>query len=242
MLKSCTKLGNGQVHCSVKQSQNDEYYADILGHEQELVLLFLDIRNYTQLMEENPVYEVLYTIKQVLSEFTSVIHKYAGRVVEITGDNIYAVFGLEDRLEKASGDALKAAHQVFVVLNELNENEMFPQCASRLEIGIGIHAGRVIVGHSDLDSADRMTVTGLAVNIASRLQEETKVLNNNLLMSEQAYVLLGDSVSPSKPELVHLRGISAPVKVRLMGRPYKHEVYYGGYSHDDFHLMMYMAG
>lgn len=242
MLNSCTKLGNGQVHCSVKHLLNDEYYAEILGNEQDLALLFLDIRNYTQLMEENAVYEVLYTIKQVLFHFTQAIVEFGGRVIEVSGDNIYAVFGLEGSLPQASEHALEAAYKIFAALNQLNEDRFFPHWASKLEIGIGIHVGKVIVGHSNLDTGDRMTVTGLAVNIASRLQAETKVLNNNLLISEQAYALLSKPFSSGKSELVHLRGIADPVKIRLMGRPYKQEAHYGDPTQDDLHLLMYLAG
>ena len=65
-------------------------------------------------------------------------------------------------------------------------------------------------------------VMGFPVVIAARLEEATKDLNNNFLVSEYFYSLLNlkkDSVPHSQ---ANLKGVSAPVSIRLMGEKFKY--------------------
>ncbi|WP_114941207.1 hypothetical protein [Mucilaginibacter endophyticus] len=62
---------------------------------------------------------------------------------------------------------------------------------------------------------------GLPVNIASRIQGETKILNNNLLVSEEAFSMLADEDLTHESFSVMLRGVSNPVKLHLLGNPYE---------------------
>ncbi len=87
------------------------------------------------------------------------------------------------------------------------------------EIGIGLHCGKVVVGTYDFGNNEQMTVMGLPVNVASRIQSATKEVNNDMLISSEAYKLLQDQ-NTHKNISLSLKGISEPVQIFLLGSPY----------------------
>ncbi|KIO75016.1 hypothetical protein TH53_23145 [Pedobacter lusitanus] len=190
-----------------------------LGEERELALLFLDIRNFTSAMEIKSSYEVIYMIRKLFVLFNHSITSAGGRIIETSGDSIYAVFGLDTTLKTAVQSAVDAAYSLLHDVEVFNSSYVQPHFNLNYEIGIGIHQGKVVVGQYNLANKEQMTVMGLPVNIASRLQGETKELNNNLVISESAYHLLTD---PKKAEMrsVNLRGITSTMNVMLMGDPF----------------------
>jgi adenylate cyclase len=87
------------------------------------------------------------------------------------------------------------------------------------QVGIGIHSGRVIVGEMQLGKMIKTSVMGLAVNIASRIQDSTKTLNNSFVVSEE--VLAHSTLEANGSEkMINLKGISSPIRVHLLGKPY----------------------
>lgn len=188
--------------------------------EQELAILFLDIQNFTVLMESQPDQTVIQVVRRLFTAFNQIVKKFEGRVVEIAGDSLYAVFGLQTGLRESVNNAYQAAKGMFQIVKLFNEAYAEPYCGGPLEIGVGLHAGKVFVGEFGLDHAPQLSVMGLPVNIASRLQAKTKELNNDFLLSEDAYQLLADDKSLVRHQTVKLQGISNEQQVRLAGKPY----------------------
>jgi adenylate cyclase len=188
--------------------------------EQELAILFLDIRNFTGLMESQSGQTVIQVVRRLFTAFNQIVKKFEGKVVEIAGDSMYVVFGLQTELTTSVNNAYLAAKTMFQTVNLFNEAYTEPFDGGPLEMGIGIHAGKVFVGEFGLDNGPQLSVMGLPVNIASRLQAKTKELDNDLIISEYAYQLIADHSSITKHQTVQLQGISTGQQVRLAGRPY----------------------
>ena len=188
--------------------------------EQELAILFLDIRNFTGLMESQPDQTVIQVVRLLFTTFNQIVKNFGGKVVEIAGDSLYAVFGLQTGISEAVNNAYQAAKGMFQTINLFNEAYAEPYYGRPLEIGVGLHAGKVFVGEFGLDQAPQLSVMGLPVNIASRLQSKTKELNNDLIISEDAYQLLADDRAIVGHQTVQLQGISHGQQVRLVGKPY----------------------
>ena len=91
---------------------------------------------------------------------------------------------------------------------------------AELDIGIGIHHGNVIIGSMGFAGDESLAVMGKSVNIASRLQEATKVLNTNFIISEHIYSLL-DTNNNHDSTKIELKGISESIKARLIGNKYR---------------------
>jgi len=202
--------------------------------EQELAILFLDIRNFTGLMGSQPGQTVIQVVRRLFTAFNQIVKKFEGKVVEVAGDSLYAVFGLETGLKEAVNYAYQAAKAMFLTVNIFNDAYDEPYYGGPLEIGIGLHAGKVFVGEFGLDNAPQMTVMGLPVNIASRLQAKTKELDNDLIISEDAYELLNDNEFISQQQTVQLQGISQGQQVRLAGKHYN--------AHHDIDYLLAISG
>jgi adenylate cyclase len=159
-------------------------------------------------------------VRRLFTAFNQIVKKFEGKVVEIAGDSLYAVFGLQTGVREAVNNAYQAAKVMFQTVNLFNEAYAEPYHGGPLEIGIGLHAGKVFVGEFGLDQAQQLSVMGLPVNIASRLQAKTRELNNDMIMSEDAYQLLAEDKARVGYQMVQLRGISHGQQVRLAGKPY----------------------
>jgi adenylate cyclase len=239
--KPCTKMSDNNILCRDK-SNNHSIPHTSLGVEKELALLFLDIRNFTAFMESRSAYDVIYVIRQLFILFSESIKEAGGRIVETAGDSIYAVFGLDNNIKQAVQAAVDASSAIFHDLEIFNTTYAQPYFNLNFEIGVGLHKGNVIVGEYDMEHNEHMTVMGLPVNIASRLQSETKELNNNMLISEEAYSLLSKPGAEHAQKTVRLKGVSEPVDVRLMGVPYGQKVVNEPALPDNFDYYIAMAG
>lgn len=188
--------------------------------QQALAILFIDIRNFTGLMESQPAQTVIQVVRRLFTAFGQIVKSFKGKVVEIAGDSLYVVFGLQSDLRDAVNDAYQASRMFFQTVDLFNEAYAQPYYGYPLQIGVGLHAGDVFVGEFGLDGAAQLSVMGLPVNIASRLQAKTKDLDNDLIVSEEAYLLL-DQSNTFEQRSVALQGISGLQQVRLAGKPYQ---------------------
>ncbi|NCD71663.1 adenylate/guanylate cyclase domain-containing protein [Mucilaginibacter agri] len=238
---NCVKMPDSSIVCKDNESGWSMPY-DSLGEEKELGLLFLDIRNFTVFMESHQAYDVIYVIRKLFVLFSQTIKKAGGRVIETAGDSIYAVFGLDTDVTEAVQASVIASSAIFHDLEIFNATYAQPYFNLNFEIGVGLHKGNVVVSQYDLQLNERMTVMGLPVNIASRLQSETKELNNNLLISEEAYSLLDMHACNPEQKTVHLKGMSSPINVRLLGKPYGLVVANKPVLPENFEYYIAMAG
>jgi adenylate cyclase len=202
--------------------------------EQELAILFLDIRNFTGLMESQPGQTVIQVVRRLFTAFNQIVKNFEGKVVEVAGDSMYAVFGLQTELKTSVNNAYQAAKVMFQTVNLFNEAYTEPFDGGPLEMGIGLHAGKVFVGEFGLDNGPQLSVMGLPVNIASRLQAKTKELDNDMIISEYAYQLIDDSDVITKYQIVQLQGISTGQQVRLAGKAYS--------SHQNLDYLLAISG
>jgi len=187
-----------------------------LGRIQPLAVLFADMRNFTPITEENPAFDVVYILNRYFTALERAISAHQGRVNLWVGDEISAVFGLEDDPHVACRQAVDAALQMqhnLAVLSRTIEQEFGVQ----LSIGIGVHFGPVIVGMVGPAKDLRLGLVGDTVNVASRLQSATRATGDDLLVSASAVELLDPSRYQLGPvQSLDLKGVKARVEVRAV--------------------------
>ena len=191
-----------------------------LGEERDLALMFLDIRNFTHIVESHPAFDVIHIIRKLFSSFQSRIESNKGKIVETTGDGLYAVFGYETGKQESAQAAVQAAYSMLEDLQILNETYFILHFEERIKAGIGIHTGKVVSGTVRVGTQDHSVVMGYPVNVASRLQNATKELNNEFIVSSDIYNLLIDPPALTS-QSIFVKGISDPLTVYLMGNPYQ---------------------
>lgn len=151
--------------------------------KKEVTVLFSDIRSFTTISENMSPQKTFDFINSYFELMAPIIRQYNGFINKFIGDAIMAIF--PDKPE----DAVDAAIMMLEVLQE-HSHEILKQEDRTIEIGIGIHTGRVILG--TVGERDRMeaTIIGDSVNVASRMEEMTKYLGTPLLISANSYELI----------------------------------------------------
>lgn len=158
--------------------------------KQKMSVLFSDIRNFTTLLETMTPEDSFKFINGYLSRMEPAIIEHHGFIDKYIGDGIMALFA-----DKAD-DAIHAAISILRRLHEYNKTRQRPERLP-LKIGIGINTGDLILG--TVGGAQRIdgTVIGDAVNLASRLEELTKLYDVSLLISSSTFISLENPVKYS---------------------------------------------
>ena len=153
--------------------------------QKEMSILFSDIRSFTTLSETMTLAENFKFINSYLSRMEPLITTNYGFIDKYIGDAIMALFG------RCPDDAVKAALGMLLELNKYNiireKNNKLP-----IKIGIGINTGSLMLG--TVGGINRMdtTVISDSVNLASRLQDLTKVYGASLIISQHTFFALKD--------------------------------------------------
>jgi len=190
-----------------------------VGDEKAMALFFLDIRNFTPFIEQHLPFDVIHIIRRLNIMFSEIIVKHNGKIIEFTGDGFYAVFGFDEPIKEAVNNAYAAGKQILNSLIGLNENYITKYFDHKIDVGIGLHSGKVIVGKTGIKDYNPYTVMGFPVNVAARLESATKELNNNFIISDYAYKFLSEKNNAPEKQ-IKLKGVSEPFCVRLMGQNY----------------------
>lgn len=194
-----------------------------VGEEKQLGLFFIDIRNFTPFMESNLSFDVIHIISRLFQIFKNAIETHKGKIIETAGDEIYAVFGFKEPFKQAINSAVACGTQILNDLKIFNKTYAESYFHHVFEVGIGIHAGTVIVGNIGLGVSNHFIVMGFPVNIAARIQEATRKVNNSFLISEFVNSLISNPIETPPSTNIELKGVSGTAKVFLMGDSYSLE-------------------
>lgn len=185
------------------------------GREEEIAVLFCDLRNFTALSEARLPYDMVFLLNRYFTVVGQAVEQAGGRLDKFIGDGAMALFGLEGNKETASRDALKAAALILRNIETLNE-ELENQFAVKLRIVIGIHAGPSIVGVMGYGGAKNLTAIGDTVNVASRLESAAKEFDTAIVVSEPVLRQSGHDVKTLQSRTIPIRGKSSQMKIFLI--------------------------
>ena len=189
--------------------------------EKEMALFFLDIRDFTPLVEKHQASDVIHIVKKLFSTFQNIIRIHRGQIIETSGDGFYAAFGFDRDVEEAVNAAVRAGMSILKVLENLNTRSFEKNLHQRTDVGIGVHVGKVATGNLLLGSKEHFVVMGYPVNVASRLQAATKELNNNFIVSSAVFNRLKNPLLNNAPVKVNLKGVTEPCELHLIGKAYE---------------------
>ena len=199
-------------------------FSEMIGMEKEVALCFIDIRDSTHFVATHLPFDVIHIMRKLLNSFYVVIEKNNGRIIDTLGDGLYAVFGLEKGIHESANAALKSGYEILENLELLNRDYFTKNFDQRINLGISIHTGTIVAGEIHLGNKKQLLVMGYPVNVAARLQNATKELNNNFIISSEALETSGKILSDYPSSVVHLRGIAESVNVHLLGKPYENNL------------------
>jgi len=181
------------------------------GETIRAVLLYADLRGFTELSEAAEPREVIAALDAWFDRIAGAVHAFGGEVLKFIGDGMLAIFPLGERGAPAACEvALRAVAAARAGMDHLN-NARAAEGAAPLSFGAALHLGEMLWGN--IGTADRLdfTAIGPAVNLVSRLEGLCRPLGRTVLLSgafaeqtTQQLVPLGEH---------RLRGIVSPCAV-----------------------------
>ncbi len=187
------------------------------GREQEIAILFADMRAFTRLAHKKLPYDTVFLLNRYFRAMGMAVDATGGHLDKFIGDGVMALFGIGADPADGSRRALAAARQMSLNLVELNRS-LGNELSEPLRIGIGIHAGNAIVGEMGYAQATTLTAIGDAVNTASRLEALTKEYGAELMISEVLARHAGLALDGHERHEVELRGRDQPLPVIVIKR------------------------
>jgi adenylate cyclase len=186
-----------------------------IGQERYLVNMFVDMRGSTRMAEKRLPFDTVFIVNRFLGAVSQAVLESGGMPNQFVGDGMLALFGLSTSRQEACRQALRAAAMIAANVDELNKF-LEHDLREPIRFGIGINGGEVIVG--DIGYRDHMVFTALgdAVNVAARLQDMTKNLSCEVVVSDEVRAAAGLSADALPQHDVEIRGRNEPMIVRAV--------------------------
>ena len=196
------------------------------GEEREVTILMSDLRGFTALAARLRPQEVIEFLNLYLESMVDIISRYEGTIDEIIGDAILVLFGAPVACSDHAGKAVACGLAMQCAMNEVNAR-LKARGAAELEMGIGIHTGRVIVGNIGSARRTKYAAVGSNVNLAGRIESFTtggQVLISETTREKVRSPLQIDRQFTVEPkgaaslQLHEVGGIGEPFNLRLPAR------------------------
>lgn len=185
------------------------------GVEETVAILFVDMRGFTSLSERGLSFDIVYLLNRYLDAMAHEVRTAGGQVDKFIGDAVMAIFGIGSGGRAGSIAAMKAAAGMGRALDALNA-EFAASLGKPLRIGIGIHAGQVILGRvGEAGGREAATITALgdAVNTASRLESMARDRGGVVVASNAVVRAAGLDPAALKSDEVNVRGRVSRLRV-----------------------------
>ncbi len=183
---------------------------DLGGEKRQATILFSDLRGFCGMSERLQPEQIVATLNHFFGAMIDVIVEHGGVIDELIGDGILTFFGApllqEDHAQRAVTCAV-AMQQKMESVNQHNSRHGLP----RLEMGIGIDSGEVVVGNIGSTRYAKYGVVGKHVNLAARI--ESCSVGGQILVSEGTLGLCTAALDLGRQLEFNVKGFEQPVTV-----------------------------
>jgi adenylate cyclase len=182
------------------------------GESKEVTVLISDLRDYTPLVESTPPKQLVLITNTYLEAMANTIQKHRGLILQYVGDSIQAVFGAPLPVENHPEMAVNAALEMRKQLNRVNE-KLKSEGFEELRHGIGIHSGKVTA--ANIGSPDRLSysLSGITVNLASRIQDLNKKFGTDILVSAKTMSQIGNEIEVENLGKTEIKGFKEALEI-----------------------------
>ncbi len=182
------------------------------GEKREVVILFSDVRGFTPLAETLSPEATIHLINRHFARMIEVIQAHRGIIVDFLGDAILAFFDpLDGPMEPVVQRAIRCALKLQAAVEA--ENLAAPGLPA-LHMGIGLHAGEVVVGNIGSESRAKYGIIGAAVNLTHRIQGQAQ--GGEVVVSEMVFHHSEETLAVKRTFETTLKGIAHPVTLYVV--------------------------
>jgi len=190
------------------------------GEKRTVTVLMSDLRGFSTISERLQPEQVVALMNNYLSVMTDVITRHQGTIDEFIGDAILTIFGAPIQREDDTARAVACALDMQLAMgtvNRWNHEHGLPA----IHMGVGIHAGEVVVGNIGSRKRSKYAVVGAPVNLAARIESYT--LRGQVLLSEETLAQVRELVTTKTSFEVSPKGVPRVItlhEVESIGGPY----------------------
>ncbi|MDN4984368.1 adenylate/guanylate cyclase domain-containing protein [Bradyrhizobium arachidis] len=187
------------------------------GEEREMTIMFSDVRGFTTISEsyKHDPQGLIVLMNRFLTPLTDVIIEEKGYVDKYMGDAIMAFWNapLDDANHQVN--ACEAAVQMLEKIDVVNkEREQEAADGGRiyipLNVGIGLNTGIGVVGNMGSDLKKNYSVLGDSVNLASRLEGQTKEYGFPIIVGSRTALAAKDRFAILELDFIMVKGKTEP--------------------------------
>ncbi len=182
------------------------------GETRKVTVLFSDIRGFTSMSEKLLPEQVVSGLNEYFTDMVDVVFRHDGFINKFVGDAMMAVWGAPFDQDHQELRAVRTAVEMIDALVDLNRRRG-ERGEQPLAIGVGIGTGFAVSGN--LGHVERMeyTVIGDAVNVAQRIESQTKKVGHTVLVSEATYHAVAEHVVAEELPTMVVKGKQEPLKL-----------------------------
>ncbi|MBN1687740.1 MAG: adenylate/guanylate cyclase domain-containing protein [Candidatus Omnitrophica bacterium] len=191
------------------------------GELKEMTFLFADIRHFTTISENFHPEELTRFMNSFLTPMTDTILQHQGTIDKYMGDCIMAFWNAPLDDPQHARHACHTALDMCQRLQQFNTDftKTIHSKLSSIEIGIGVNTGECCVGNFGSDQRFDYSVIGDEVNLASRLESQSKTYGINIVVGQNTYAHIQDYAT-IELDLLQVQGKSIPIHIYgLIGPP-----------------------
>ena len=195
----------------------ESFYSNLRGVRIPATILFSDIVGFTSLTENADPEALVRQLNEYLSRMTAAVFEHGGTLDKFIGDAVMAVWGNVRSLGRAE-DTKMTARAALAMRRELRalNDRWFAEGIAPFAIGIGINQGDVLCGNIGSQEKADPTVIGDAVNLASRLENLTRIYGADILLGPAATELVRDEFHVRSVARVQVKGKTEPVEIAAL--------------------------
>jgi adenylate cyclase len=221
-----TAFGQYLAPSLVEQLANSHETLVLGGEEREMTILFSDIRGFTTISEtyKHDPQGLTSLINHFLTPMTNAIIDHNGTIDKYIGDAIMAFWNapLHDASHQlnACDAALEMLHRVETLnAQRKHEADAGGHVFIPIKIGVGINSGQCVVGNMGSDLRFNYSVLGDPVNLASRLEGQTKSYGVSIIVGSKTAQLARDKFAVLELDCITVKGKTEPENIyTLLGR------------------------
>ena len=170
-------------------------------------ILFADIRQFTTISEDMEPEETITMLNDYFEEMVPIVFKYGGTLDKFVGDELMAVFRDNPYGERAPIRAIRTGIEMIDAIKHVKSRSKYD--TSRLEVGIGINTGKVVIGNVGSENRKDYTAIGDTVNVAARFEQ--LAVGQEIVVGEATYQACKDQISMQASGEIVLKNRKSPV-------------------------------
>ena len=221
----------------VAKLQKNPELLQLGGDERELSIMFTDVRGFTTISEHygKDVQGLTKIMNRYMTAMTAKIIENNGTLDKYIGDAQMAFWNAPLDEPQHAHQAVRTALSMMESLDAFNQ-EITAEGIPAFGMGLGINTASVVVGNMGSDQRFDYTCLGDGVNLASRLEGQSKPYGVKIVLGQRTAELVKDEYPVVELDCIAVKGKTQGVKIYTLGKtnPTQHDIYLTAYYRGDW--------